>query len=212
VEFDFAQTGVAERRKLLSSSIVPRPIAWVVSMNRDGALNAAPFSFFNLICTDPPLLCVSVTQGAGGRHKDTANNVSATGQFVVNLVPYRMRETMNVCGTDFPPEISEIEMAGARTVPSRQVKPPRIAGCPAAYECRVERILEIGCTLIVGRVVHMYLDDRVVDPKTLYIDTDAMDLIARMHGRGWYLRTTDTFEMPRRQLSEFDAENTSSSE
>lgn len=203
MDFDFNTTERAIRSKLLSSTIVPRPIAWVVSMNSEGQLNAAPFSFFNLICTDPPLVCVSVTRRGEGRIKDTGENIRATGEFVVNLVSYDKRDAMNICGTDFPPHVNELERTGLDTVASSQIAPPRIAGCPASYECKVEQILDIGCTLVIGRVVHMHLDDALIlDREKMYVDTPRMDLIARMHGRGWYARTTDLFEMPRIPLDE----------
>jgi flavin reductase (DIM6/NTAB) family NADH-FMN oxidoreductase RutF len=203
MDFDFNKIERATRSKLLSSTIVPRPIAWVVSMNSEGQLNAAPFSFFNLICTDPPLVCVSVTRGLANRAKDTGENIRSRGEFVVNLVNYDSRNAMNICGTDFPPEVNELEKAGLKTIASSQVAPPRIAGCPASYECRVEQILDIGCTLVIGRVVHMHLDDNLIlDREKMYVDTPRMDLVARMHGRGWYARTTALFEMPRIPLDE----------
>lgn len=204
MEFDFETVELAHRRKLLNSTIVPRPIAWIVSMSDEGALNAAPFSFFNLICTDPPLVCVSLTPGAGGKVKDTTRNVRARGEFVVNLVNYANREAMNITATEFPPDVNELEMAGLGTVASKRVAPPRIVGCPASYECRVEKIVDMGTTLVIGRVVHMHLDDALIsDHEKLYLDTPRMDLIARMHGRGWYSRTTDLFDMPRKTLEDF---------
>ncbi len=202
--FDFAAIAPDDRYKLLVSTVVPRPIAWVTSLSAAGRLNAAPFSFFNALCSEPPIIAV----GVGGRHagrvegegKDTAANIRATGQFVVNLVSHAQREAMNVTAIEFPAEVNELAEAGLTAAASAKVRPPRIAESPVALECELFVMLDVSVdhAIILGRVLAVHIADAaVLDAACCYIDTPALDLIARMHGRGWYCRTTDRFEMPR---------------
>lgn len=198
--FDFATLGASNRYKLLVSTVVPRPIAWVVSQDAEGRLNAAPFSFFNVFGEEPPLIII----GAGGRQpghaKDTVANVRRTGQFVVNLVSEDTAKAMNVTAIDFPPGVNELEEARLTTAPSIRVRPPRIAESPVALECEQFALLDLneGRTLLLGKVLAMHVrDDAVLDAERCYIDTPKLGLIGRMHGRGWYSRTSDRFEMKR---------------
>lgn len=202
--FDFADLSAQDRYKLLISTIVPRPIAWVTSLDVHGRLNAAPFSFFNAFVGDPPIVGI----GVGGRReedhpgtwKDTGANIRATGQFVVNLVPYALREAMNVTAIEFGAHVDELAEAGLTAAPSAKVRPPRIAESPVAIECERFVVLDVNVdrAIVLGRVVAMHVHDAaVLDPARRYIDTPALDLIGRMHGAGWYTRTTDRFEMPR---------------
>src|ERR1700721_1667504 len=125
-----------ETYNLLIGLVAPRPIALVTSMNEDGRLNAAPFSSYNYLCTDPPIIGMGVTNRpeAGFIPKDTARNIRRTGEFVVNVVTEDLMTKMNICATDFPPDVSELEMAGLSTTPSQVVKVPRIAEGQAALE------------------------------------------------------------------------------
>lgn len=198
--FDMQALGPQDTYKLLVATVVPRPIAWVTTMDADGVLNAAPYSFFNAMSGSPPVVCF----GIGGRRpadaKDTGNNIRATGQFVVNLVSYDTAEAMNVCAIDFPPEVDELHQAGLTTIPSEKVRPPRIAESPVSMECERLVLVDVGIdrTVVMGTVVAMHVrDDCVLDAAKCYIDTPKLDLVGRMHGRGWYARTTDRFEMPR---------------
>lgn len=198
--FDMQALGPQDTYKLLVATVVPRPIAWVTTMDADGVLNAAPYSFFNAMSGSPPVVCF----GIGGRRpadaKDTGNNIRATGQFVVNLVSYDTAEAMNVCAIDFPPEVDELHQAGLTTIPSERVRPPRIAESPVSMECERLVLVDVGIdrTVVMGTVVAMHVrDDCVLDAAKCYIDTPKLDLVGRMHGRGWYARTTDRFEMPR---------------
>jgi len=137
--FDFDAIPAQERYKILTSTIVPRPIAWVVSQDLEGRLNAAPFSFFNALVGDPPVVGIGVggrrPEDAPGTWKDTGANIRATGQFVVNLVPFAAAAAMNVTAIEFPHDIDELAQAGLSTLPSAKVKPPRIAESPVALEC-----------------------------------------------------------------------------
>jgi flavin reductase (DIM6/NTAB) family NADH-FMN oxidoreductase RutF len=208
--FDFATLSPTNCYKLLTSTVVPRPIAWVVSQDADGRLNAAPFSFFNALSGDPPLVMVSIDgrrpAGAPATWKDSGANIRATGQFVVNLVPYALCEQMNITAIEFDHDVSELAEAGLSTLPSSRIRPPRIAESPVALECERFTIVEIDSlrTLVIGRVLAMHVrDDAVLDAQRCYIDTPRLDLIGRMHGGGWYARTTDRFEVPRIPVAEW---------
>ena len=198
--FDFAAMPPANVYKLLVSTVVPRPIAWVTTQDLDGLVNAAPFSFFNCVSGDPPVVCFGIGGRAPGDAKDTGNNIRRTGQFVVNLVSYALAQQMNVTAIEFGKDVDELVQAGLSTAPSAQVKPPRIVESPVSMECERLVIVDVGVdrSVILGRVVAMHIrDDCVLDPVRCYVDTPRLDLIGRMHGRGWYARTTDRFEMPR---------------
>jgi flavin reductase (DIM6/NTAB) family NADH-FMN oxidoreductase RutF len=198
--FDFASLPATNVYKLLISTIVPRPIAWVTTQDIDGSVNAAPFSFFNCVSGDPPVVCFGIGGRAPGDAKDTGGNIRRTGQFVVNLVSYQLAQQMNVTAIEFGKEVDELAQAGLTTAPSVRVRPPRIAEAPVSIECERLVIVEVGVdrAVILGRVVAMHIaDDCVLDPVRCHVDTPRLDLIGRMHGAGWYARTTDRFEMPR---------------
>lgn len=198
--FDFAKLSGLEQYKLLVATITPRPIAWVVSQNASGRLNAAPFSFFNAFAGEPAIIGIGVGSHEPERPKDTRRNIEETRQFVVNLVSEAAAAAMNVTAIEFEAEVDELEQAGVKTLASVRVKPPRIAISPVAMECELEKIVELGVenALVLGRVVAMHVhDEMVLDSQKQYIDTPKLKLIGRMHGRGWYARTSDLFEMPR---------------
>lgn len=196
MRFDLETAPASVAYKLLVGLVAPRPIALITSIDEQGRLNAAPFSAYNYLCTDPPIVGVGVTNRPGENHvpKDTARNIRRTGEFVVNVVTEDIAEQMNICATDFPAEISEVEMAGFTTAPSQVVKPPRIAEAHAALECREYTTMEIGRSrIILGRVVSVYVDDRFVDSDGPYIKADELHAIGRMNGLGNYARTRDAF-------------------
>jgi flavin reductase (DIM6/NTAB) family NADH-FMN oxidoreductase RutF len=196
MEFDLDKTPGTSAYKLLVGLVAPRPIALITSMDEAGNLNAAPFSAYNYLCTDPPIVAIGVTNRPDQRFvpKDTARNIRRTGEFVVNVVTEDIAEKMNICATDFPPEMSEVELAGFTTVPSLKVKPPRLAEAHAALECREYTSMEIGRSrIILGRVVAIYVEDQFVDPEGPYIYADKLHSIGRMNGLGNYVRTRDAF-------------------
>jgi flavin reductase (DIM6/NTAB) family NADH-FMN oxidoreductase RutF len=203
--FDFKEIPAKECYKLLVSTVTPRPIAWVVSQDAKGVLNAGAFSFFNAFSGDPPVVAIGVGSHTPGRPKDTRANILETGQFVVNLVSEKNAEQMNITAIEFDPSVNELEQAGLTTLPSVRVKPPRIAESPVAMECELMQIVDWGESgLVLGRVLAMHIhDEMVLDVAKHYIDTPKLKLIGRMHGRGWYARTTDLFEMPRIPVSEW---------
>ncbi len=197
--FDFSRLDPEQCGKLLRATVTPRPIAWVTTLHEDGRSNAAPFSFFNLVCSDPPLLCFGITSRAGTQ-KDTGNNIRRTGEFVVNLVPYALAEEMNATSAEVGPEVDELEANGLEPARCLHVAPPRIAASPASMECALYTLLEPGQEnlIIIGRILALHLrDDAVLDAERCHVDTPALDLIARMHGRGWYARSTDLFQIGR---------------
>jgi flavin reductase (DIM6/NTAB) family NADH-FMN oxidoreductase RutF len=198
--FDFATISARDRYKLMVSTIVPRPIAWVLTQDLQGQLNAAPFSFFNGFAGDPPVVGIGIGSHDAGRPKDTRQNIRDTGQFVVNLVSEELRERMNVTAIEFERGVSEPHEAGLATVASVRVKPPRIADSPVSMECELMQIVELGedSGLVLGRILAMHVrDEAVIDPVKYRIDTPQLKLIGRMHGAGWYARTSDLFEMER---------------
>lgn len=200
MQFDMRALPPLARYKLLTSSVTPRPIAWVTSRSRDGRNNAAPFSFFNAMGDDPPVIVLGILRRPDGSPKDTGANILETGEFVVNLVSESDAAAMNVTCIDAPPEIDEIDLAHLDTAPSVLVVPPRIASAPVSFECRRAESVSLGGrqVIVIAEVLMAHVADRfVLDAERLYLDTPAMKLIARMHGSGWYLRATDLFKMPR---------------
>ncbi|GLI96376.1 flavin reductase family protein [Sphingobium sp. BS19] len=198
MEFDFAALTGAERYKLMAAAITPRPIAWLTTVSPEGVRNAAPYSFFNMMGAEPPLVAIGLMRRADGSYKDSARNILETREFVVNLVSESDAEAMNFTCIDAPPGFDELEAAHLETVPSTLIVPPRIASAPVTMECRLHQSIEVGLTTIVlGEVVKFHVRDDLVDPERLHIDTIAMGLIARMHGAGWYTRCTDMLQLTR---------------
>ncbi|HVA94886.1 MAG TPA: flavin reductase family protein [Candidatus Dormibacteraeota bacterium] len=199
MQFDFSKLSAKQCYKLLVSTVTPRPIAWVVSQDANGEVNAAPFSFFNAFAGDPPVVGVGMGSHVPGRPKDSRANIQETRQFVVNLVSEENAEKMNITSIGFDRGVDEMREAGLTPLPSICVKPPRIAESPVALECELMQIVDLGESgLVLGRVVAMHVrDDLVLDAEKCYIDTPNLKLIGRMHGTGWYARTSDLFEVPR---------------
>ncbi len=201
MHFDLAAIPQSDAYKLLVSTVVPRPIALVTTVDSAGRVNAAPFSFFNAVSSVPPVVVLGISPGdsAGDGYKDTERNIRDTGEFVVNLVDEALAERMNICAVDFPSAIGELDKADLHPVPSVGVRAPRIAEAPVSFECQRITGLSLGArsTLEVGRVIHIHIRDDLVDPERYYVATDKMRLVGRMHGRGWYARTSDLFLMER---------------
>jgi len=198
MELDFTTIAPTDRYKVLTAVVVPRPIAWVTTASADGIVNVAPFSFFNAMGSQPAIVALGIASRGQGVPKDTLRNIKETGEFVVNLVTYGAREVMNRTAADFPPEVSELAAVGLETTPSTVVKPPRLALSPVHLECRLATIVEVGRNRVtIGEIVHAHIADEFYDAEKGYVASERLDLIGRMHGRGWYARTTDLFEMPR---------------
>jgi len=181
---------------LLIGLVAPRPIAWITSMNLAGQLNAAPFSAYNYMGIDPPIVAVGVGNrpGPGVVGKDTAHNIRVTGEFVINVVNEALAEAMNITAIDFPPEINELDITHLATEPSLVVKIPRIAAAPASLECREITTMEIGHSRIVlGQVVAIHVKDEFVDLAGPYIRAEELHAVGRMNGLGAYVKTKDAF-------------------
>lgn len=207
MEFDFSKVPAPDRYKLMGSSITPRPIAWVTTISGEGLRNAAPYSFFNMMGAEPPLIALGMMRRPDGTHKDSAANILETGEFVVNLVSEADSAAMNFTCIDGPPDFDELAAAGLQTFPSSSIGAPRIASAPVAMECRLYESVEAGKTTIaIGEVLRFHIDDAFIDTERLHVDTLAMNLVARVHGAGWYARTTDLFQMTRPTFEQWQNE------
>jgi flavin reductase (DIM6/NTAB) family NADH-FMN oxidoreductase RutF len=199
VDIDPAELSGSERYKLLIGGILPRPIAVVSSQNERGERNLAPFSFFNGVGGHPMTLMFCPANNADGSEKDSLRNASETGEFVVNVAPDAMIERIAAAAEALPHGESEFDFAGLDPVPSKIVSPPRVGGSPISYECRTRQILRLaegepgGANMVIGDVVHVYVDDGVIDER-MRIDPAAIDLVGRLGGFG-YARTRDRFEL-----------------
>ena len=184
---------------LLTGVVVPRPIAWVTTRAPDGVVNAAPFSYFGLLGSQPPILAFGPGDRPDGTPKDTARHITPGAHFVVNLVPYALVDRMNLTATDFPPGASEPEVAGLDLEAGRHGPVPRLAASPVALECREHATLTIGHNrVVIGEVLGVTVrTDLLLDPARGTVNTPALELVGRMGGRGGYARAQDTFELPR---------------
>ncbi|MXO67041.1 flavin reductase family protein [Altericroceibacterium endophyticum] len=204
MDFDFSRFEAADRYKLMAASITPRPIAWISSLSKDGVRNAAPYSFFNMMSADPPLVVIGLMRRPDGSYKDSAQNILDTKEFVVNLVSEGDAEAMNFTCIDAPADFDEIAHAGLETVPSDKITPPRIASAPVSMECRLYEKVEAGkSTIVLGEVLSLHIADEFIDAEKLHVDAVAMQLVARMHGAGWYTRSTDRFQMERPRYADY---------
>lgn len=205
MDFDARDLTPNERYKLLTGIIVPRPIALTTTLDAEGRLNAAPLSFFNVMGYDPALVVFAPGNRPDGSPKDTARNIRATREFVVHIVDEALAEAMNVAATPFPPGTDEVAAAGLTTQPSVQVTVPRIAEAPASLEGREVTTLLIGNTrIVVGEVLYVHLRDDLLNPDRMHVHTDRLGAIGRMHGSGWYTRTSDRFQMARMSVDEWE--------
>ena len=189
-----------ERYKILIGAVIPRPIAWVSTISAGGQRNLAPFSYFNAVSSDPMSLVFCPTRrGSQAAKKDTLSNIEATGEYVINIPTYGLRERMNLTGTDWGPDIDEFEAAGWTPAPSVVVRPPRVLESPISFECRGHQIVVMGegpggGAAVIGTVVHLHLSDAVYQDGK--IDHVALDAIGRIGGP-LYCRVTDVFSLPR---------------
>lgn len=195
--FPMSDLSSEHRNNLLHSTIIPRPIAWISTRAANGQINVAPFSFFNLMSGDPPLLSVSIGS-RDDKLKDTASNIAATGEFVVNLVSYPSMERMNITAIDFDSDVDESREAGLELEASRLVSVPRIKESPASYECRTRQIIDIDGRrlLVLADIVGAHIDDRaILDLEKMHFDPLPLDLVARLHNPGWYTRIHEPFKL-----------------
>jgi flavin reductase (DIM6/NTAB) family NADH-FMN oxidoreductase RutF len=197
---DVAGAGIVEVYRTLVEVVTPRPIAWVTSIDPEGRVNLAPFSFFNAFGANPPVVVFSPTTRRDGTKKDTLLNVESTGEFVLNAAVEPLAEQVNLSSRELPRGVSEAELAGLTLRPSTRVRAPRIAAVPASLECRVLQIIPVGggplsANLVVGEVVMIHVDDAILDDSGR-VDPRKLRTIARLGGND-YCRTTDLFAMER---------------
>lgn len=188
--------------KLLVGSILPRPIAFVTTIDAQGIVNAAPFSFFTAICADPMLICFSpMRRGTDGKKKDTLANIEATREFVINIVSEEITEQMNICATEFPTEMDELERAGLTKVNSQTVKAPRVKESKIHLECTLYQVLHFGehagsGSLVIGKVEHVHVANYLYEQGR--INTDKLKPVGRMAGQMYTKPFTDVFELGRK--------------
>jgi len=171
------------------SCVVPRPIGWISTLSADGVANLAPFSQFQNITYDPPIVMISANQRTIGKRKDTVNNIEATGEFVWNMATYALREAVNVSSQEFPPEVDEFERAGLTKLAALEVKPPRVGESPVHFECRHLQTIRIpgygemgSADIVIGRVVHIHIADEVLTADGR-LDIESIKPLARL---GYY--------------------------
>lgn len=192
---------------LILNCVAPRPIAWVSSQSASGQLNLAPFSFFNCVCANPPLLAFApglrpstvAPQSEHGEPKDTLRNIRETKEFVISVVTYDLLEPMNITSGEYPSTVNEFELAKLTPQPSQIVRPPRVAESPVSFECKLYQILDFnsgpdGGSLVIGEIVSIHIDDAHMTDGRL--DRNSLDLIGRMGGIQ-YTRTRDRIELSR---------------
>jgi len=193
MDIDFATLTEYQRYKLMASLIVPRPIALITTVNAEGVVNAAPFSMFNMLGEDPPIVMVSINRLKDGRLKDTAANILANGEFVVHLADEAIAEAMHHCGAAVPSHVSELSITGLTAAPSSAVKPPRIAEAPVAFECVLHEKLETESRYIfIGRVLHLHARDGLIDTERWRVRLQDYHPVGRF-GASFYVRTRERF-------------------
>lgn len=201
ISLDPEKLSIPERYKLLIGTVVPRPIAFVSTCSSSGQLNLAPFSYFNIVCTDPPtiLFCPN-TRGTDGQKKDTLVNIEATGEFVVNIVSEDIVEQMNQTAAEYAYGVDEFEKAGLTPEKSVIVKPPRVKESPASLECKLQQVIQVGNGqrgsgyIVLGTVVQFHYRADVYDNGHILIDQ--LKPVSRLAGNS-YAPVRDIFELPR---------------
>ncbi len=185
--------------RVLTGVVVPRPIAFVSTMSKDGLINLAPYSFFNAVAYDPPTIVFSSSRHAGDKRKDTLAHIEETGEFVVNIVVDDIAEAMNRTAAEYPSEVSEFEIAGLTPAPSQQVRPPRVAESPVNMECRLLQVVPLGQGdhqhgLVIGQIVLMHIRDDIIEGHR--INHQRLKPTGRLAG-SMYCHTSEVFEMVR---------------
>lgn len=195
MQADFTQLPPADRYRLLTNFVGPRPIALVTTRAAAGHGNAAPMSFFNVFSHEPPLVIIGFSARPDGSEKDTLGNLRRTGQFCVNMVNMELAEAMILCGVNFADDVDEAEFAGLATSPCRQIDARFITRTPCAMECRVERIIDFPRrAIVIGEVVEMTARDDCLDANGRYVNPEVYQPIARLHADN-YIVADRQFEL-----------------
>ncbi|WP_313802346.1 flavin reductase family protein [Cytobacillus sp.] len=188
--------------KLLVGSILPRPIAFVTTIDASGVVNAAPFSFFTAICADPMLICFSpMRRGTDGKKKDTLANIELTKEFVVNIVSEEWIEKMNICATEYPAELDELDISGLQKENSQMVSPPRVKESKVHLECSLYQVHHFGenagaGSLVIGKVEHVHVAEELYEHGR--INTKKLKPVGRMAGQMYTKPLGEVFELVRK--------------
>lgn len=205
MRFDLTSLPAQINYKLLTATVVPRPIAWVTSRSASGINNAAPYSFFNVMGHEPPTVAVGILRDPSRGQKDTAENILSQKEFVIHLVPLRLAHVMSSTSAGLPPEEDELEHAGIEVVEADVVHAPRILDAPVAFECISTHCIETGPKqfMVIGRVLRAHIaDEFVMNAEQGYIDVQALNLISRLHGSGWYGKFPEMMKIERPQSAQ----------
>jgi flavin reductase (DIM6/NTAB) family NADH-FMN oxidoreductase RutF len=197
---DAAQSDARTTYRALIGAVTPRPIAWVTTIDTEGRVNLAPFSFFNTFGGNPPVVVFSPNRKRDGSKKDTLRNIEATREFVINAAVADLAEQVNLSSKELPPGESEVELTGLSVEPSLKVRPPRLHASPVHLECVLREVLQIGegidsANLVIGHVVLLHVEDSVLDERGR-IDPRKLRTVARLGG-DYYCHTSDLFQMKR---------------
>ncbi|WP_052954979.1 flavin reductase family protein [Microvirga vignae] len=208
MKIDIRSLGANDQYKVMSSVVVPRPIALVSSRSPAGIDNVAPYSLFNMFGEDPPVVILGLQDHHDRRIKDTTLNIVETGEYAINLVDEGIANAMNICATEFPEEINEADMAGLTLAPCDLVKASRVVEAPVTLECKRIALVQVAPQrkIAIGEVMMMHVRDGLMDPDTLRIDIDAYRPVGRLFA-SLYTRTRDRFEMKRLSYDEWLKEN-----
>lgn len=187
-----------ERYKALTGVVIPRPIAFVTVLMENGRVNAAPHSFFNVFSEEPPLIVLGIALRPNRAKKDTTRLIQANGEFVVNMVDAPLAQKMNDAAIEFPPDVSEVDALGLETAPSVDIRTPRLAAAPFAYECRHKLTLEFAPDrqLIIGEPLRLHARAGLMDPETKRVDLAAYNPVGRLFGELYALQG-QSFELKR---------------
>jgi flavin reductase (DIM6/NTAB) family NADH-FMN oxidoreductase RutF len=185
--------------KILIGTVLPRPIAWVSTVDPAGNINLAPFSFFTVASVNPPILCFSPLLKENSIEKDTLVNINQTGEFVVSIVSYDLAQTMNRTSGPYPSEVNEFDVAGVTPKQSTFVKPPCVADSLVNFECKLQQIIPLGTeqmagNLVLGNVCNIHIHPDIV--RNGEVDSESLDAIGRLGGN-MYTTIRDCFEMER---------------
>ena len=202
MKFDPSEISFTEVHKLMIGSIVPRPIAFVSTLSKNGKNNIAPFSYFNGVCSRPPtIMFAPARRGWDGKEKDTLVNIRDNNQFVINIVSESFAEQMVMCSTDFDSDLDEFEISGLNPVPSNKISPPRLLESKISYECELNQIVEIGegdagsGFIVIGTIVLFHIDDDVYDNGHILLDR--LEPLGRLAGNQ-YTRPNNNLEIIRK--------------